>query len=39
MKSSLYVIYTCANEEHVVQPLVQGTDAVHRQSREVDALG
>lgn len=30
---------TCADEEHVVRPLVQGADAIHRQPREVDALG
>lgn len=30
---------TCADEEHVVDPLVQGVDPVHRQPGEVDALG
>lgn len=30
---------TCADEEHVVRPLVQGNHAVHRQLGEVDTLG
>lgn len=30
---------TCADEEHVVDPLVQRVDPVHRQPGEVDALG
>lgn len=32
-------IYTCADEEHVVRPLVQGADTIHCQPCEVDALG
>ncbi len=34
-----HVICTCADEEHVVRPLVQSVNPIHRQPREVDALG
>lgn len=30
---------TCADEQHVVRPLIQAADPVHRQLGEVDALG
>lgn len=33
------VACTCADEQHVVGPLVQGADPIHRQPGEVDALG
>lgn len=36
---ALRVICTCADEENVVRPLVQGADPIHCQLGEVDSLG
>lgn len=32
-------MYTCADEQHVVRPLVQGADPIHHQPGEVDPFG